>query len=106
MGLPKHTKRIRISVNSDDIYWTYYINNVAIKYKEDPVRAEPVGDFNNDGSVNILDLIILNEHMANETGDLKFDLDGDDLIDAKDDCKRSRIVNACFSYSSMVCICS
>ena len=84
MGLPKNTKRIRISVNSDDIYWTYYINNVAIKYKEDPVRAEPVGDFNNDGSVNILDLIILNEHMANETGDLKFDLDGDDLIDAKD----------------------
>ena len=42
------------------------------------------GDFNNDGSVNILDLIILKKHMANETGDLKFDLDGDDLIDAKD----------------------
>lgn len=84
MGLPKNTKKIRISVNSKDVNWTYYINNVAIKYKEDPVRAEPVGDFNNDGSVNILDLIILNEHMANETGDLKFDLDGDDLIDAKD----------------------
>lgn len=84
MGLPKNTKKIRISVNSKDVNWTYYINNVAIKYKEDPVRVEPVGDFNNDGSVNILDLIILNEHMANETGDLKFDLDGDDLIDAKD----------------------
>ena len=84
IGLPKNTKRIRISVNSDDVYWTYYINNVAIKYKEDPVLAEPAGDFNNDGSVNILDLIILKKYMANETGDLKFDLDGDDLIDAKD----------------------
>lgn len=84
MGLPKNTKRIRISVKSDAVNWTYFINNVAIKYKEDPVRAESAGDFNNDGSVNILDLIILKKHMANETGDLKFDLDGDDLIDAKD----------------------
>lgn len=84
MGLPKNTKRIRISVKSDAVNWTYFINNVAIKYKEDPVRSEPAGDFNNDGSVNILDLIILKKHMANETGDLKFDLDGDDLIDAKD----------------------
>lgn len=84
MGLPKNTKRIRISVKSDAVNWTYFINNVAIKYKEDPVQSEPAGDFNNDGSVNILDLIILKKHMANETDDLKFDLDGDDLIDAKD----------------------
>lgn len=84
MGLPKNTKRIRISVKNDAVNWTYFINNVAIKYKEDPVQSEPAGDFNNDGSVNILDLIILKKHMANEKGDLKFDLDGDDLIDAKD----------------------
>lgn len=84
MGLPKNTKRIRISVKSDAVNWTYFINNVAIKYKENPVLSEQAGDFNNDGSVNILDLIILKKHTANETGDLKFDLDGDDLIDAKD----------------------
>ena len=68
-----------MSVNTSDdldIINIDFTGKTALFYKQ--------GDFNNDGSVNILDLIILKKHMANETGDLKFDLDGDDLIDAKD----------------------
>lgn len=84
-GLPKNTVSIRIGVNPTVVNWTYFINNVSVKHKqEEKVYQFETGDINKDGTVNILDLVSMKKFIAAKTVDLIVDVDGNGTIDAYD----------------------